>query len=69
MLRSTDSSQGEFDMKRLQKWFEQIAGFSPDEVERQARAQKIFGTAGLDLSTLKKPACWRRKPRIQIFGA
>lgn len=56
-------------MKRLQKWFEQIAGFSPDELERQARAQKIFGTSGLDLSVLKKPACWRRKPRIQIFGA
>ena len=56
-------------MKRFQKWFEQIAGVSQDELERLARAREIFGTAGIDVSGLKKPACWRRKARIQIRGA
>lgn len=56
-------------MKRFQKWFEQMAGVSRDEIDRQARAREIFGTAGVDVSGLKKPACWRRKARIQIRGA
>lgn len=56
-------------MKRFQKWFEQMAGVSQDEIDRLVRAREIFGTAGVDLSSLKKPACWRRKARIQIRGA
>lgn len=55
-------------MKRFQKWFEQMAGVSQDEIDRETRAREIFGTAGIDVSSLKKPACWRRKVRIQARG-
>lgn len=55
-------------MKRLQKWFDQIAGMSSDEMSRLARAREIFDTPGVDVASLKKPACWRRKARIQISG-
>jgi len=56
-------------MKRFQKWFEQIAGVSQDEIERLARAREIFAPGRIDVSSLKKPACWRRKARIQSLGA
>lgn len=52
-------------MKRFQKWFEQMAGVSQDELDRLARAREIFGTAGIDVSALKMPACWRRKARVR----
>ena len=52
-------------MKRFQKWFEQMAGVSQDELDRLARAREIFAATGIDISSLKKPACWRRKARIQ----
>lgn len=55
-------------MKRLQKWFDQIAGLSSDEAARLARAREIFDAPGVDVARLKKPACWRRKARIQISG-
>lgn len=55
-------------MKRFQKWFEQIAGISQEEIDRLARAREIFANAGLDLSGLGKPACWRRKARIRKAG-
>ncbi len=51
-------------MKRLQKWFEQIAGVTQDELERLARAKEIFGDSAPDISELERPACWRRKRRI-----
>ena len=54
-------------MKRIQKWFDQIAGVSQDELDRLARAREIFYSAGVDLSALKKPACWRRRARVQRF--
>ena len=54
-------------MKRIQKWFDQIAGVSQDELDRLARAREIFCSAGVDLSALKKPACWRRRARVQRF--
>lgn len=53
------------DMKRLQKWFDQIAGISADEMARLARAREIFDTPGVDVASLGKPACWRRKARVQ----
>jgi hypothetical protein len=55
-------------MKRLQKWFDQIAGISQDELDRLARAREIFDAAGLDVVSLRKPACWRRKARVQRLG-
>ena len=60
-------------MKRIQKWFEVIAGISQEEQDRWALAQEIFGRTGAgvgaDLSALKIPACWRRQVRIQHPGA
>lgn len=51
-------------MKRLQKWFEQIAGITQQELDRQARAQEIFSGNRPDISALERPACWRRQRRI-----
>lgn len=51
-------------MKRLQKWFEQIAGISQEELDRLARARAIFGEPRQDIGALQMPACWRRKRRI-----
>ncbi|KFB73914.1 MAG: hypothetical protein AW09_000808 [Candidatus Accumulibacter phosphatis] len=50
-------------MNRIQKWFEQLAGVYLEERRRWALAQKIFGKQRLDVSTLQKPACWRRRSR------
>ena len=55
-------------MKRMQNWFEIIAGISQEERERYALAQEIYGNKGQDISALQKPACWRRKSRIRIQG-
>lgn len=52
-------------MKRIQKWFETIAGISQDEHQRLARAWEIFGGSGLDVAALEVPACWRRQTRVQ----
>lgn len=51
-------------MKRLQKWFEQIAGISQEELDRLTRAREIFSEPRQDIAALNKPACWRRKRRI-----
>jgi len=56
-------------MKRLQKWFDQIAGVSQDELDRLARAREIFASHGVDVASLKKPACWRRKARVLYRSA
>lgn len=56
-------------MKRLQQWFEQIAGVSQGETERLARARQIFGATDVDVSALTVPACWRRKPRVRVLTA
>jgi len=52
-------------MKKLQKWFDQIAGVAHGESERLARAKEIFAAGGIDEASLKTPACWRRKARVQ----
>lgn len=55
-------------MKRLQQWFDQIAGVTQDERDRQARAREIFATVGVDISRLTMPACWRRQARVRSAG-
>jgi len=51
-------------MKRIQKWFELIAGISQEDLEREARARQIFAERKTDIAALQKPACWRRDRRI-----
>lgn len=52
-------------MKTIQKWFEQLAGISPDELDRIALAIRIFGKQdGMDISNLNTPACWRRSCKV-----
>ena len=53
-------------MKRLQQWFDLIAGISHDEHARLERAKAIFGTTGPDVEQLQMPACWRRSARVVI---
>lgn len=53
-------------MKRLQKWFDLLAGVCAEEEARLARARAIFSAAGPDVSTLSVPACWRRTQRIGV---
>ena len=48
-------------MKRIQKWFELIAGISQEDLER---ARQIFAARNTDITELQKPACWRRKRRV-----
>ena len=48
-------------MKTIQKWFEQLAGISQDELDRLALAAEVFSEAPFDASDLERPACWRRK--------
>ncbi|QEL65551.1 hypothetical protein OTERR_20750 [Oryzomicrobium terrae] len=51
-------------MKRIQKWFEQIAGITQEERERWALAQQVFATQPIDVLALQVPAYWRRKARV-----
>lgn len=51
-------------MKRLQQWFDLIAGISHDEQARLERARAIFAAEGTDVEALKTPACWRRRARV-----
>jgi hypothetical protein len=51
-------------MKRLQQWFDLIAGISHDEHARLERARSIFSANGPDVEALQTPACWRRSPRV-----
>lgn len=53
-------------MKSIQKWFEQLAGISQDELDRIALATEVFANrTAVDVSELKTPACWRRSCKIQ----
>ena len=51
-------------MKRLQQWFDLLAGISPNEQARLERARAIFGASGPDVTALQTPACWRRRTRV-----
>lgn len=55
-------------MKHLQKWFERMAGYTQEEREREALARRIFGQQ-TDISSLQKPACWRRAARSVRLAA
>lgn len=52
-------------MKRLQKWFEQLAGITQQELDRLAQVREVFGNSEPDISALERPACWRRRCRIR----
>lgn len=54
-------------MKKLQRWFEVLAGVTREEQNRVAFARMIYG-ASADLSPLAVPACWRRQRRVRIAG-
>lgn len=51
-------------MKRLQHWFDLMAGIAHDEQARLERAHAIFSTRGPNIEALQTPACWRRRARI-----
>lgn len=53
-------------MKRLQHWFDLIAGISHDEHARLEYARRIFSSSGPDVEKLQMPACWRRSARVVI---
>lgn len=53
-------------MKRLQQWFDLIAGISHDQQERLEQARAIFASNGPDIADLQTPACWRRRPRVNF---
>ncbi|WP_374276616.1 hypothetical protein [Azonexus sp.] len=51
-------------MRRLQQWFDLIAGVSAAEQQRLERARAIFSARGPDVAALQLPACWRRRVRV-----
>ena len=51
-------------MKRLQQWFDLIAGISHEEQARLERAREIFCASSTDVDALQTPACWRRRARV-----
>lgn len=51
-------------MKRLQQWFDLIAGISHDQQARLEQARAIFAAQGPDVADLQTPACWRRRARV-----
>ena len=53
-------------MKRLQHWFDLIAGISHDEHARLEHARRIFSASGPDVEKLQMPACWRRSARVVL---
>lgn len=53
-------------MKRLQHWFDLIAGIAHDEQARLEHARAIFSARGPDVNALQTPACWRRRARICV---
>lgn len=55
-------------MKKLQRWFEVLAGVADDQLGRIDIARHIYNTPAPDLSPLSVPACWRRARRIRIAG-
>lgn len=55
-------------MDAIQKWFEQLAGISRDELDRIALAEEVFADRTcIDTSGLKVPACWRRDCKVQAI--
>lgn len=53
-------------MKTIQKWFEQLAGISQNELDRIALAAEVFaGQADVDIDNLQLPACWRRSCKVR----
>jgi hypothetical protein len=58
------NKQGAQLMKSIQKWFELMAGISREEQAREALAREIFACTNPDLQSLQKPACWRRRCRV-----
>ena len=52
-------------MKRLQHWFDLMAGIAHDEQARLERARAIFDN-NINIDALQIPACWRRRARICI---
>lgn len=53
-------------MKRLQVWFDRLAGICHEEQARLMRARAIFSQTGPDVAALQTPACWRRRQRVTI---
>jgi len=51
-------------MKRLQHWFDLMAGIAHDEQARLERARAIFSASGPNVDALQTPACWRRRARV-----
>jgi hypothetical protein len=51
-------------MKRLQHWFDIVAGIAHDEQLRREQARAIFANKGPNVDALQTPACWRRRARI-----
>jgi hypothetical protein len=51
-------------MKRLQQWFDLIAGISHAEQARLELAHAIFSDNGPNVEALQIPACWRRRARV-----
>lgn len=52
-------------MKKLQRWFEVLAGVDQNELTRLHIALDVYTAPRTDLSPLEKPACWRRPRRIR----
>jgi hypothetical protein len=50
-------------MGTVQKWFERLAGVTPDERARYEFARALFDRQPFDNAALQKPACWRRQTR------
>lgn len=51
-------------MSTLQKWFERLAGITPDALERERIACQVFTRSqSIDPNALQLPACWRRAGR------
>lgn len=55
-------------MKKLQHWFEVLAGVPQDHLDRIHLARHIYAAPAPDLSRLDTPACWRRPRRVRIAG-
>lgn len=55
-------------MKRLQHWFDVLAGISQQELARLDLAERIYTVPPADLSGLQLPACWRRQRRVRMAG-
>lgn len=55
---------GDFEMDRIQNWFDQIMGIAHIEQRQRDRAREIFLGSRMCLAGLETPACWRRPARV-----